>query len=251
MAIRLYMDAPLIPQARLKVNQAEWTYFSKVRRQQGPVILFNRQAQEADAVWDGDAFVVGEVRSLENQILPIDVAVALPERKIVEDLIPSLSECGARRLILFPSERSQSPKQRLKDSPDRWERMSLESCRQSGRGRPLEVEVVEGIHTLHTWPAELKIVLDEASGWSTELTSFKSEPSEILLVVGCEGGWTQSERLEFQAKNYQFCHFCTPILKVGTAAVAGYMSTLQKFFPERLQWSFESSRVVDHISKRS
>jgi RsmE family RNA methyltransferase len=185
--IRLYVDIDFKKDAQIDLPKDELRYFKSVRRGQGPVSLFNQKGQVAEGKIEGNSFVIEAVKTSEHPFYNLCVAVALPDAGVIPPIIRSLSELGVAELLFFEGERSQKAKARLNVSP-RWERISIESARQCGRGKPLEIKVgdwasIEGLDDI-----PLKLFLDEAPLDNVKETSPLSE--KALILVGPAGGWT-------------------------------------------------------------
>lgn len=220
MTTRLYIDQPLAKGETVRLPAEELRYLKSVKRGQGSIEIFNRQSQVARGTLKGAEFYVLEVSEVVAPVYPITIAVGLPENSIMPQIIRSLSELGVSNLIFFNAGRSQKARDRMKASDSRWKRLAIESARQCGRGRPLEItsgdwRSVQGY--AHRW------FCDEAAG--SDLSHVRIASSEsILIVVGCEGGWTEEERQDARDLNFRFAHFATPVLRVETAVVcAGFM----------------------------
>lgn len=200
--------------------EVELRYLKSVRRGQGEIEIFNRQAQTASGVMKGSKFRIEKVNQLSFRGYPITLAVGLPENAIIPSVIRSLSELGIEKLIFFSSARSQKGRERLKANESRWERITIESARQCGRGIPLEVGMGDWRELKdfkHRW------FCDENKGSDLSHTRL-SLAEKILIVVGSEGGWTEEERQDARDRDFKFIHFETPILRVETAVIcAGFL----------------------------
>jgi len=55
-----------------------------------------------------------------------------------------------------------------------------------------------------------------------------------IVVVGCEGGWSESERKEAKVLGFESVHFETPVLRVRTAALCGAFFAIGQLLPIKL-----------------
>jgi len=215
--VRLYVPMRFEVGQRVLLPAAELRYFQTVRRGQGPVALFNREGQVAFGAIEGESFVVDKVDLSMGSVLNLRVALALPESPVVFQLVRQLSELGVKALSLFGGERSQKSKSRLsEDFHKRLEKIAIESCRQSGRSIPLEIDLINFIDLKGATETN-RFLFDEVD--SPLLKAALSDGS-TLFVVGCEGGWSQSERDRLVEWGFKSVHWPTPVLRVDTAAVA-------------------------------
>lgn len=222
--IRLYIDQDLQVGQSAELADSELRYLKTVRRNQGEIELFNRQGQKAYGKLKGSRFLIENVETVKLPIYPITLAVGLPENSVIPLLIRSLSELGIESLRFFEGERSQKSRERLKSADARWARLAIEAARQCGRGTPLKVEVGDWRvrdEFSAAWFCDESESADRAREHSSALKN-------LLIVVGCEGGWTESERKSARDLKFEFVHFKTPILRVETAAVCAAFRGVQK-----------------------
>ncbi len=228
--IRLYIDQDFLVGKAISLPEDEWHYFKKVRRGQGEVVLFNRRGQLAKGHVLDRIFEIKEVLINPFSVFPVTVAVGLPDQKVIPEIIQAVSELGVSRLLFFKAARSQSYAKRS-EQIDRWNRVALESARQCERSSPLEIVVGE------SWKMSAQDVdeiffMDEQSSSSKsffEISQHKKREASVLVVVGCEGGWTAEERHDaLTYPNVQGLHLNLPILRVLTAVTAGSLLALQR-----------------------
>lgn len=216
--IRLYVDEIFRVGSHVKLPESELRYCRDVRRGQGEIELFNREGQIARGKIQQSFYAVEEVVQNQTPVYPMTFALALPEAAVIPSCIRSLSELGIERLFFFVGDRSQAGKKRLEISP-RWEKIALESARQCGRGRPLELEAGKWQDTPYFLEAGQKFFFDEDDRSGSSIVDLrKTEAGKCFALLGCEGGWSPAEREIARESGFQTVHFRTPILKVETAA---------------------------------
>lgn len=220
--IRLYVDQNFQVGESVKIPKEEKHYWQSVRRGSGEVELFNRQGQTARGRVISSHFEIEEVEVNQTPLLDLGIALAIPDPKVLREVVFSLSEMGVARLRLFLSERSQLASSRLPALHLKVERWALESARQCCRPGFLEIEWLSFNAAVDACAAEsLCWVMEElppVSGPNKTADSSSQKPG--WMFVGCEGGWTPAEREAFQEHSFQFRHLPCPILKVHTACVA-------------------------------
>ncbi len=129
---------------------------------------------------------------------------ALPKSDKMEFIIQKAVEVGACRIVPFISERciSRPDKKSARSRSERWNKISLEAAKQSGRGI---IPVVEDVCTLSDafreavkadvpilfYEGDNTVPLKEVLGKYTE--SDKREDMSISVIIGSEGGFSQGE----------------------------------------------------------
>ena len=131
----------------------------------------------------------------------------------VDRFIPLLTQHGVSR----PDSGGQAHKM------DRWGKILVEACRQSGRNRvPALDPLTEWKSILGKFP-EFDLVLmpyeKEAIGLRSALET-KPQSRHLLVLIGPEGGWSREEVAQAQDQGALPVHLPTPILRTETAGIA-------------------------------
>jgi 16S rRNA (uracil1498-N3)-methyltransferase len=104
----------------------------------------------------------------------------------------------------------------------RWSKIALESSQQSRRARLPEIEPVIKFAAALQTPADLHLLVDEdpaAPPILSVLPPDRPATSRIALLLGPEGGFTDSERAAAIAAHWLACSLGPTILRAETAAV--------------------------------
>lgn len=172
------------------------------------------------------------LRILERETVPraqpaLAVVHALPRGRKLDEVVEKLSEIGVDRLVPVHSARSQV---RLDaDKADRalarWQAVALAAAKQSRRARPLVVEPVARWEEAFTGAPRGAVLWEEAD---TPLRSVldavrDSQPQELVLAVGPEGGLTAEE---VRATGLPAASLGPTILRTETAALVAATATL-------------------------
>lgn len=219
--IRLYSEESFSKNKKIELAKEELKYFRQVRRGEASAELFNRTGQTARGRVEDSTFLIEEVFQSESAQYEVDLAVGLPDAKVLKPLVRSLSELGVRSLFFFVAERSQAGKKRI-EGVESLDKIAIEAARQCERARPLEIKTLEFASILEKFSTHQIIVFDEdpVSLERAGLKGLFSADKPVLCLVGPEGGWTSSERQYWQDAGMQKLHLPTPILKVENAAAA-------------------------------
>jgi RsmE family RNA methyltransferase len=218
--IRLFYDSEFVVGEKISLPKEEIRYWRSVRRGQGEVELFNRLGSRALGRMEGSEFLIESLVPSKHPLLPVTIALAVPEPKVLREVVASLSELGVSKLELFLSERSQISQARLEGLREKAEKWSIEAARQCERGALLQIETIAWKNLLGR--AELvdtqRIFFDEAA--TSELKKISFDHPHTWMAIGCEGGWTSAERQAFADDGVVGVHLPCPILKVHTACIA-------------------------------
>src|SRR3984885_10909677 len=103
----------------------------------------------------------------------------------------------------------------------RWRRIALQASEQSRRATPPEISDPLNFADAVRLPAPLRIALLESERQSLLRDVLPAQsPSEVMLAVGPEGGWTDSEIQLFQTACWVAASLGNTILRAETAAIA-------------------------------
>ncbi len=106
----------------------------------------------------------------------------------------------------------------------RWRKIALESSQQSRRARLPDIEPVVKFAGALESAATVRLLLDEDAAAPPILSVLPADrppTSRIALLLGPEGGFTDSERTEAIAAHWLPCSLGPTILRAETAAIAG------------------------------
>lgn len=156
--------------------------------------------------------------------LPVNITlmVALPKQGI-DEIIRCCTEIGVTTIVPLLSERTL-----LKPSANkltRWQRIAQEAAEQSERA------IVPTIREPTPFASALKAekavashcylctARSDAPLLSTVLSGQLTDSDSLVIVTGCEGGWTDSELSEAQASGFQWVSLGRRILRAVTAPI--------------------------------
>ena len=147
----------------------------------------------------------------------ITLAVALPKGDRQKWLIEKITELGTDSLVPLTTTRSVAEPTAAAIS--RLQRGVIESCKQSGRNRLLEITQPQSLHNLLTTSSASLRILACPDG--TPMQSILLKPVDnILIAIGPEGGFTDEEIRTANASGFAQMSLCQNILRIETAAIA-------------------------------
>lgn len=174
-----------------------------------------------------------EVRVTERAAIPplqpaLHVLTATPKGARVDDLVDQLSQIGAASWAPLSSIRGVVDPREGKLT--RLERIAKESAKQSGRAWLLEirrgVDIADALKEAETGP----VIFADGSGevWNAENAA---DGSPLTLLIGPEGGWTESELDSARAAGARVVRFGPHTMRIETAAVAAAAVILARAAP--------------------
>ncbi len=166
-----------------------------------------------------DAFPYPTESSLEIILLQ-----ALPEKERMEMIIQKATELGVSAILPFESERSISFKEReaKQNKAHRWQEIAVKAVQQSRRAK---VPYVGGCRTYLEVLGDcgedgLKILLWEKEGKSLKRVVRQHPGQKIYVMVGPEGGFTETEVKRAEEKGFIPVKLGQRILRTETAAIS-------------------------------
>ncbi|OPA78393.1 16S rRNA (uracil(1498)-N(3))-methyltransferase [Paenibacillus selenitireducens] len=175
-----------------------------------------------------------EMRALTQEAwMQVTVAQSLPKGDKMETVIQKCTEIGAIRFIPYISERTIVQYDAKKEAKrvERWGKIAKEAAEQAHRNRVPEVESTStwkqllarfGSYDLILFCYEKEEGLQLRSAVQPFVASYEaSQPPQVLLLVGPEGGFTVSEMEAAEAAGAQSVGLGKRILRTETAAMVG------------------------------
>lgn len=203
----------------LSVSGEDYKYLIKVRRHKaGDLIAFRsreRLAQEyryrLERTDGRNAYF--SLQSHQNAPCEgesrLHIGWCLVDPKTIEKTLPMLTELGVSKITFIHCRRSQ---QNFRLDFERYNRIMESSIMQCGRTSLIELSESPNVSTFLKEHSEA-VILDFGG------EPLGSDESVDTVVIGCEGGFDESERRLFG--DYRIRHFPSPmILRSETAAVA-------------------------------
>jgi 16S rRNA (uracil1498-N3)-methyltransferase len=217
------VDAP----ATIEIGGHELHYLTRVRRKQkgDAVEVRDERGRSFSAVVerierDNALLRIEKPLEASSPVFPVTLLMAVPKRRLMDDVVRMVSEIGAERLVPTIAERSVVKPG--KDKLERWRKIARESLRQCGREGPLLIDAVQPLEVaLKAAENGTRLILhpDTDTPFPNAARGDQVE-TPITVAVGPEGGFTEDEvRLAFEA-GFEAVKLGMPILRIETAAVA-------------------------------
>jgi 16S rRNA (uracil1498-N3)-methyltransferase len=115
----------------------------------------------------------------------ITIAIANLPAQALEHVLSRCTEAGAHAFVVFNADRSVGRGQKL----ERWATICREAAMLAGRLRVPEVSAASSVEAVIGAVATTVLLSREAPRRLAEVT----EPRDVTLLIGPEGGWTERE----------------------------------------------------------
>jgi 16S rRNA (uracil1498-N3)-methyltransferase len=191
------------------------------------------EGTEVEAFDDAGAVATGVITKLSPQVLvrietidapspgqfELTIAAAVPKGERADWMVEKLSELGCACFIPLATERSVVlPEGRNKR--ERWLRIATESAKQSRRRGVMRIEELTKLSELLQRDDRM-ICLSTEPKVPSLVTALRADTvSQLTLLIGPEGGWTDAEIAVFAAKKVSGNGLTTTVLRLETAAIA-------------------------------
>jgi 16S rRNA (uracil1498-N3)-methyltransferase len=168
-----------------------------------------------------DLVAEGEPIAEPQRPWSITLATAFPKGERLDWLVEKATELGVDRLIPLVTERSVADPRESK--LDRLRRRVIEASKQARRNRLMVVQSAMPWVKLATLPCTegTQRLIASRDGIPPCRLPVRSHRTEILLVVGPEGGFTPAEEELGSANGWQPVRLASHVLRIETAALAG------------------------------
>lgn len=154
----------------------------------------------------------------------ITLCAALIKFDHFEWMIEKATELGVTEIVPVETLRSERGLARAAIKRlGRWRRIGLEASQQARRALLPQIEPPLQLQAALSYTAKSRYALDEEALGTPLLSVLPQVPSaddSMALLIGPEGGWTDSERAEFTAAGWTRVTLGPLILRAETAAIA-------------------------------
>ncbi|MDR3177386.1 MAG: 16S rRNA (uracil(1498)-N(3))-methyltransferase [Campylobacteraceae bacterium] len=179
----------------LKLDAKQYNHIFRVRREDVQKQLFFRNLKDENLyiyqvsrIDKKDALCeLVEIRQTPiKKPKDFQIAWSVIDPKIIEKTLPFLNEAGLKKLIFVYAKFSQ---RNFKIDLERLERIAVNSCEQCGRADLMEFEVFSSLEKFLKTHSDIAVV----DFSSNKFADFSNALPKVWLV-GCEGGFDESER---------------------------------------------------------
>jgi 16S rRNA (uracil1498-N3)-methyltransferase len=194
---------------RFEISDNRSAYLAEISEARGVRVVFK---------------VIEPLESVEPPVL-IELWASLIKFDRFEWIVEKATELGVERIV--PVEAARSEKGLFAASQkrsERWERVARESSQQSRRVRTPEIAAAVRFEQAvkQAGAADFRYFLEEntAPPLLGELPGARSKSQRVAILIGPEGGWTDSERQLAHSAGWRPASLGPQVLRAETAAIA-------------------------------
>jgi len=212
----LYLYHKDASQAQLTLVGDEHRYIFKVRRHKVDDALHLRNLEDGLL----HRYIITHIDKhsvildlQESKTLDVKAKISLHigwciiDPKSVEKVLPTLNEMGVDKITFFYCKRSQKS---FKLDFKRLKKILLNSSQQSGRSELMKLEMADSLENFIKENPDAKML-------NFSENNFISTTDIDTIVIGCEGGFTETEVAQFTSKN--IAGLDTPLVLKSESAV--------------------------------
>lgn len=234
---RFYCPPPLPPDGSFELPPEAAHHASRVLRlRKGDAVqIFDGNGNECHgmiAELSGKRVVVDDIRAVRinrESPLHITLAQALSSSEKMDWVIQKATELGATEIQPLSTERSVArlSSERAEKRVEHWQQVAIAACEQCGRNA---LPIIHAPLDIMAWlqqsrpEPDTKFILMPQSAAS--LSSQAKPAGKIILLIGAEGGFTQTESESALLCGFIPIRMGARVLRTETAAIAG-LSALQ------------------------
>lgn len=206
--------------------------FNVLRLKSGDKIsLVSNKKEFLCEIIDRDTFkVLGNITCDTEAPVKLTLGVSMPKKDKLELILQKSTELGVYDFVVFNSDNTVKTLDKetfLKNLP-RYNKIITEACEQSLRLHTPSVNF-EDISKIVFKNFDLVIALELDSESKPLHTYLSKEYKSILLLVGCEGGFSYKEIEFFKANNIKLASMAKRILRAETAAIAASHNVIYNY----------------------
>ncbi|SDU21621.1 16S rRNA (uracil(1498)-N(3))-methyltransferase [Desulfobacula phenolica] len=162
--------------------------------------------------------------SLTESALHITLCSGMLKDKKMDLVIKHVTQLGIHQWIPFFCERSipTPDAKRIKNRHQRWETIAVESLKQCRRSRLPQILTPLSFENLldHAEAYDLKIAFWEKATQKLDTLTRNSSPLKVIILIGPEGGLSETEIEIAQKKGFLSYSLGPRILRAETAAIS-------------------------------
>src|SRR5580658_2287810 len=186
------------------------------------------------AVSDGRVeFDLGE-EVPRSSLAEITLVLAVFKFDRLEWAIEKCTELGVSRIVPVIARRTDSHLAAASAKrAERWQRIARQAAEQSRRDAPPEIAAPIKVAEALNFPAALRIVLAESEEQTLlrDILKQKNAADGVVMGVGPEGGWTESELQSFHQSGWTSASLRNTLPRAETAAMAATPLVASALYP--------------------
>jgi 16S rRNA (uracil1498-N3)-methyltransferase len=166
-------------------------------------------------------FRILEKLPVSESVVHVTLLASLIKFDHFEMILEKATELGVATIVPVEATRSERGLERAVEKRlTRWRRIVLESSQQSRRAKLPEVATPVDFVDALKHHSKARLFLDEERTGLPILKALASRPGTVSLLVGPEGGWTDTERNQAIVAEWTSVSLGPQVLRAETAAIA-------------------------------
>lgn len=161
------------------------------------------------------AVLLDRIEMIEPVMPRVQICCPAPKGDRLERMIDQLTQIGVESWIPLISERSERDPKAIR--MDRIERIIHEACKQCIRARVLTVHEPMDLEEAYKTEDHQHLMVCDASG--KDALGPDTIGSSARILIGPEGGWSSTERAQFDERSVSICRLGVHVLRLESAAV--------------------------------
>lgn len=225
---RIFTEQNLLSGEQIELEESASHHLSKVLRMQAgrELILFNGAGGEfAATIHEVSkkyvAVSIGE-HTVHNRESPLELelAIGISRGERFEWVLQKATELGVTKITPLITERTEvkTGGDRQEKMQDRWQQILISACEQSQRNLlPKLSAPIQFSDWLPSVNSDLRFVLHHRD---SKMLPAEQKPQSVTLLIGPEGGLSESEIEQALAKSFNALTLGPRVLRTETAPVA-------------------------------
>ena len=228
---RLFVRSDLRPGQDLVLDGDQANYLGRALRLRvgDSLTVFNAESGEFSATLtsirkSSAELAIGEaVPTATESPLKVHLVQGVSRGERMDFVVQKATELGVKRISPVLTEYGVVKLDGARAAKRRyhWQKIAESACEQSGRTRP---PLIDEVLPLKSWfgakteDADVDLILEP--GASTAMASLKAPQTKVCLLVGPEGGFSDSEYEDAELAGFSAVSLGPRILRTETAAIA-------------------------------
>lgn len=228
---RLYLSSELQPGAELQLNEEQTRYIGRVLRLRvgDSLLVFNGDQGEFNATLTNVSRASASIELQEHRRtetespLKVHLVQGISRGERMDFVVQKATELGVKRISPVLTEHGvvKLDAARTARRREHWQKIAESACEQSGRIRP---PLIDAPLPLKSWfgqrsrQPDIELVLQP--GATKALTSIALPQTKVCILIGPEGGFSDSEYEDAAVAGFIAVSLGPRILRTETAALA-------------------------------
>ncbi len=179
--------------------------------------------------------IVCQILNISNNQADAKINVTLYQALLKADkldlVVQKATELGIKNITLFESEFCVAKWQGNNNKIDRLNKISLEATKQCGRSEPINIKAGYRFNDIVN---ELKnydcVIFAYENAQDLRISDIKGEFENIAIIIGSEGGFSQSESNDLVSKENVYCvSLGKRVLRAETASIVASAIVMEHF----------------------